>query len=301
MAIRLTALRSVYSEVLENDLEEAEAHLATAQRLCPVGATLQADLLHLAGNLERRHGRYDRALGFMKEALKLKKLHPDMFNEASMAYSQHGLANLYSVMQEPDLARVEIQDAIRKKEKFYGNRNHLDVARSQIRQAQILGPTRHTLSLLEEALKVYKEFLHDDQFEVIQAKRIHRQFLADAKCEDAQKAAEPPVLPIALLSAPSWQRVLLSTFIHPRQIGGPESRYYATVDDAPPGTRDFIKTFAASEGFRQEWLSHFQPSFASHASQFARDGLLILPSYFDAPRFVSKHAFTGSRSGISRK
>jgi tetratricopeptide (TPR) repeat protein len=238
VAIRLKALRAFYSEVLENNLEEAAEHLAAAQRLCPIDSTLQADLLHLAGNLERRHGRYEKALRFMKDALELKKLHAHIFNEASVAYSQHGLANLYSVMQEQEKARAEIQDAICKKEKFYGNQNHLDVARSQTRYALILGPTEQAVQILEDALVVYKEFLNDDQYEVAQVKGIHRdykQILNDGQCQYRQKATKLQALPIAPLNAPSWQRVLLSSSVYPRQIGGPEGRYYATVGDAAPG------------------------------------------------------------------
>ena len=74
-------------------------HLATAKKLCPPGSQLQAELRHLAGNLKRRQGRLSEARYLMEEGLHLKRKDPEHFNEAAVAYSLHGLANVYSIMK----------------------------------------------------------------------------------------------------------------------------------------------------------------------------------------------------------
>ena len=247
-------------------------HLDAAEKLCPEGSPLKAELLHIAGNLKQRQGLYTDALGSMEKALKLKKQHPNHFNEASVAYSQHGLANLHSVMKMPLSAEEAYQQAICKKRHFYGNADQLDVARSETRYAQSLGSTKEELvkamHLLHHALSVYKSFLSEEQFEIACAKKIH-----------SSKAAKMHKLPATPLVEPSIYRCLLGLFIHPWHVGAPKTRYYATMDDAPPGTREFMKTFAPQESFQHEWLSKFGPTFSDHAHQFLSDGILILPAY----------------------
>lgn len=274
LVIRLEELRSVYCEVLEGDLEKAQTHLAAAQDLCPSDSPLRAQLLHTAGNLKKRQGHHAEARRLMEAGYDLKTRYPAVFNEASLAYSLHGLANLHSDMQMPSAAGMAYREAISKKRHYYGSPCHLDVARSEVRYAQSLGSNQEELieatQMLEGVLTVYKAFLNEDQFEVTSAREIYCKKVAQWQTG-------------VLLMSPSWQHSVLSAFFNPGHIGGPESRYYATMDDAPPKTREFMRAFEASRSFQGQWLSNFQPRFATHAKQFATDGLLILPSYIDAP------------------
>ncbi|CAJ1378628.1 unnamed protein product [Effrenium voratum] len=207
----------------------------------------------------------------MEEGLHLKRKDPEHFNEAAVAYSLHGLANVYSIMKEEGLADASYQDALAMKVHFYGQKSN-DVARTQLRYAESLGSDRKSLmlatSLLDEALGVFKLFLSEDQFEVQLAQELF-----------SKKLQQLQVLPEPLQASPSLLLTLLSGFLHPWHVGGPESRFYKTLNDAPGGTKEFMQVFQPSLPFRERFLENLGPRFAEHARQFARDGLLIVPGY----------------------
>ena len=173
--------------------------------------------------------------------------------------------------QEEGLADASYQDALAMKVHFYGQKSN-DVARTQLRYAESLGSDRKSLmlatSLLDEALGVFKLFLSEDQFEVQLAQELF-----------SKKLQQLQVLPEPLQASPSLLLTLLSGFLHPWHVGGPESRFYKTLNDAPGGTKEFMQVFQPSLPFRERFLENLGPRFAEHARQFARDGLLIVPGY----------------------
>ena len=277
LVVRLKGLRCVFHENLQNDLLQAERYLALAQEMCPREWLLQADLLHLAGNLEMRRGRLQEARNCMTAGLSMKQKHDKHFNQASLAYSKHGLGNVLAMLGERDLADLNYQDAIAGKVSCYGKEDHLDVARSQLRcvqnllQEKISGDQRLAASqMMANIVRVFERDLDEDQYEMKNAKSL--------QCSKEMHGfvASPAPTP------PRTSFLLLAPFIHPRPLGGPEERFYGKRSSIPPDILAFMKAFEPAAQFRKDFQAQFSASFKHQADQFAKDGLLILPSYFGA-------------------
>ena len=272
LVVRLKGLRCVFHENLQNDLLQAERYLALAQEMCPREWLLQADLLHLAGNLEMRRGRLQEARNCMTAGLNMKQKHDKHFNQASLAYSKHGLGNVLAMLGERDLADLNYQDAIAGKVSCYGKEDHLDVARSQLRcvqnllQEKISGDQRLAASqMMANIVRVFERDLDEDQYEMKNAKSL--------QCSKEMHGfvASPAPTP------PRTSFLLLAPFIHPRPLGGPEERFYGKRSSIPPDMLAFMKAFEPATQFREDFQAQFSASFKHQADQFAKDGLLILP------------------------
>ncbi|CAE7189573.1 unnamed protein product, partial [Symbiodinium sp. CCMP2456] len=276
LSVRLHGLQCVFKENLEDNVAEAESHLLLALRLCPYQSPLRAELLHLKGNLKYRQDKFREAQRYMEEALEMKKQHPSDYNQASLAYSEHGLGNVYAKMHQIFRADTAYAHAIEKKVSFYRCEDHLDVARSQCRQVKnmldqrLMSTAEHTkaFQLMINVVTVFERDLDEEHYEVINAKSIKSRV-------QSFLVAEAPA------AAPAGSSLCyLAPCIHPRAVGAPQSRFYSKLAQVPLRDLEFMKAFAPSEKFQKRLADQLKDSFLRQAQQFEKDGLLILPSYF---------------------
>ncbi|OLP97524.1 hypothetical protein AK812_SmicGene20130 [Symbiodinium microadriaticum] len=177
LSVRLLGLQCMFKENLEGNVAEAESHLLQALRLCPDQSPLRAELLHLKGNLKYRQQKFEEAQRYMEEALEMKKQHPAEYNQASLAYSEHGLGNVYAKMHQIFRADTAYAHAIENKVSFYRCEDHLDVARSQCRQVKNMLDQRlmstadrmKAFQLMMNVVTVFERDLDEEHYEVINA------------------------------------------------------------------------------------------------------------------------------------
>ncbi|CAE7520705.1 unnamed protein product [Symbiodinium sp. CCMP2592] len=233
-------------------VSEAERHLLQALRLCPDQSPLRAELLHLQGNLKYRQHKFREAQRYMEDALEIKKQHPDEYNQASLAYSEHGLGNVYAKMHQ--IIRAD----------------HLDVARSQCRQVKnmldqrLMSTAEHVkaFQLMIHVVTVFERDLDEEHYEVVNAKTL--------KSRVQSLVAEAPA------AAPAGSSLcFLAPCIHPRAVGAPQDRFYSKLAQVPHRDLAFMKAFAPSEQFQKQLAAQLKDSFLRQAQQFEKDGLLF--------------------------